>query len=356
MSQAAPGQSLSPPLVMRCGALGDMVLLTVLLEQLHARFKRPVDLICSAPWVSELLGGQPFLGEVQLLKSRRTPYWLSSSQQRLVRWLQVRGAGPTWYCDSGPGRALLTRGGIPDGHVCDSSVFPWVPGETFADRWLRLGSLSPQGLPGLPPAVAGIEPAARLAVSPAGRAAAEAALTQRGLVGRPYLVVHPGSSHLARRRLRARAGADRYWPEERWAEVLRGLATQAPGQALLLTGVRAERRRNDDILSHAQLGAAYNVAGELTLPALVALLAQARGMISVDTGPAHVAAALGTPTVALMPLPNLLYRPGGSTTPAATLCGSLDGGRSLLAITPAAVLEAWRGLQAPGLQEVQIGS
>ncbi len=39
-----------PPLVMRCGAFGDMVLLTVLLEQLHARLRRPVDVIASGPW------------------------------------------------------------------------------------------------------------------------------------------------------------------------------------------------------------------------------------------------------------------------------------------------------------------
>src|SRR4029077_19703500 len=44
-----------PPLVMRCGAFGDMVLLTVLLEQLHARFGRRVDVIASGPWSEPLL-------------------------------------------------------------------------------------------------------------------------------------------------------------------------------------------------------------------------------------------------------------------------------------------------------------
>ncbi|HVH84184.1 MAG TPA: hypothetical protein VM713_07710, partial [Steroidobacteraceae bacterium] len=65
-----------PPLVMRCGAFGDMVLLTVLLEQLHARFKAPVDVIASGPWSEPLLSSHRAVGRMFILRSRRTPYWL----------------------------------------------------------------------------------------------------------------------------------------------------------------------------------------------------------------------------------------------------------------------------------------
>ena len=83
-----------PPLVMRFGAFGDMVLLTVLLRQLHARFGKPVDVISSGPWTKPLLEGQPSLGRLFVIRSRRTPYWLSLDQRRLVAWLRERGAGP----------------------------------------------------------------------------------------------------------------------------------------------------------------------------------------------------------------------------------------------------------------------
>ena len=114
----AARDALRPPLVMRCGAFGDMVLLTVLLEQLHARFGTRVDVIASGPWSEPLLAGHPALGRLLLLRSRRTPYWLSLSQRRLVAWLRARGAGPTWFCDRGEGRDLLGRGGVPRASTC----------------------------------------------------------------------------------------------------------------------------------------------------------------------------------------------------------------------------------------------
>jgi heptosyltransferase-2/heptosyltransferase-3 len=68
-------------------------------------------------------------------------------------------------------------------------------------------------------------------------------------------------------------------------------------------------------------------------------------MISVDTGPAHAAAALGCPTVALFGTASpALYRPGGTTTPAVALTGMVDGQQNILGITPATVIESWLDL------------
>jgi hypothetical protein len=151
------------PLVMRCGAFGDMVLLTVLLEQLYARFGQPADVIASGPWSQPLLAGHRAVGRMFILRSRRTPYWLSRTQQQLVAWLRARGPGPTWFCDRGEGRELLARGGIPAGYVCDSTAYPFLDGENFADRYLRLGALTPPAFAGLlPAAVPGVPRAARL--------------------------------------------------------------------------------------------------------------------------------------------------------------------------------------------------
>jgi heptosyltransferase-2/heptosyltransferase-3 len=342
------------PLVMRCGALGDMVLLTVLLSALHARFGTKVDLICTGPWVHELLAGQASLGEVFVLGSRHIPYWASPRQRRLVQWLRARGAGPTWFCDRDAGRELLRRGGIPDDYVCDSRLFPWVPGETFGDRYLRLARFTPPGLAGrLPQDMPAVEPAAHLEIAPAARVRLEAWLAARGLAGRPYIIFHPGCRHLTRRRMRSRAGIAKYWPEERWAQVVRAVRERAPGHAIVFTGTRPEARLNADIITRAGVADLHNVAGELPLPQLLALLARAQSMIAVDTGPTHAAAALRRPTVALMgTIEPALYRPGGSGTPAAALTGRVDGRQDILGITPGDVVEAWSALaRAPSLAQ-----
>ena len=144
--------SLQRPLVMRCGAFGDMVLLTALLRQLHARFGTPADLIASGPWTVPLLEGQPGVGEIFILRSRKSPYWASRSQQRLVRWLKSRGAGPTWFCDSGAGRELLRRGAVPDDFVYEDQALPRLPGEHFVDRWIRFANETPPAFAGMLPA------------------------------------------------------------------------------------------------------------------------------------------------------------------------------------------------------------
>jgi ADP-heptose:LPS heptosyltransferase len=330
---------------MRCGAFGDMVLLTVLLTQLRARFGTPVDVIASGPWCEPLLGSHPALGRLLLVRSRRTPYWLSRDQQALVATLRARGAGPTWFCDRGEGRSLLTRAGIPDSYVCDSTQQPFLGGENFADRYLRLGAMTPAAFKGLLPAAApGGERAAQLVVAPAAHAELDAWASRRAIAA-PWVVFHPGSRHVARRRLRARSGAAKYWPEERWAEVVRAVRTHRPRHALVFSGTRAEASLNEDIMRRAGVTNVHNAAGDLPITRLLALLARAASLIAVDTGPAHAAAALKCPTVALFGhIDPWLYRPGGATTPAATVTGTVDGEPSILGIEPRKVIEAWLAL------------
>ena len=335
-----------PPLVMRFGAFGDMVLLTMLLRQLHARFGKPVDVISSGPWTKPLLEGQPCVGRLFVIRSRRMPYWMSLDQQQLVAWLRKRGAGPTWFCDLHLGKDLLQRGGIPDEYICDSRWFQWRPEEGFADRYFRLANVTPTAfadrLPAPHPPVAR---AAQIVLTAAARAEADGWLARRGLTGRPFIVVHPGSRHIARRGLRSRAGADKYWPEARWGQVIKTVRTLRPDHAVLLSGTPKEHKFNADIMASSAVTDVHNVADDLPIRTLLPLLERAHSMISVDTGPAHAAAALGCPTVSLFGTANaILFRPGGATTPAVALTGTVNGVQNILGITAESVIAAWSDL------------
>jgi ADP-heptose:LPS heptosyltransferase len=346
-SRRAPaGAHLPPPLVMRFGAFGDVVLLTVLLRQLHARFGQPVDVISSGVWTEQLLEGQPAVGRLFVVRSRRTPYWLSLDQQRLTAWLRQRGPGPTWFCDLNLGVDLLYRGGIPPEYICDSRAHPWLPGESFADRYIRLANETPVGLTGrLPPAHAPLSRAAQIIVSPEARAQFEAWFAKCGWADRGFVVIQPGSRHIARRGLRSRAGADKYWPEERWGGVIRTVRELRPDLRVFLAGTSKEHAFNADIAAASAATEVYNIAGDLPIRRLLPLLERAHSMISVDTGPAHAAAALGCPTVSLFgTAPADLYRPGGATTPAVGLTGDLDGVQNILGITVESVIRAWLDL------------
>ncbi|HEV7716943.1 MAG TPA: glycosyltransferase family 9 protein, partial [Steroidobacteraceae bacterium] len=306
------------PLVMRCGAFGDMVLLTALIRQLHLRFGRPVDLISSGPWTVPLLAGQPGVGEIFLIRSRKSPFWLSPLQQALVKWLRARGAGPTWFCDPGDvGRNLLRRGNIPDSYVLEDAALARVTGEHFVDRWIRFAQLTPPAFDGrIAPASNRVPSAAVLEISAASRTALEPWLARRGLSGQALILIQAGNKRTMRRGARRRVTNTKYWPEERWAAVIRAVRAERPDHAILLLGVPAEYALNTEIARLASVGNVHNVADDLPIQVLLPLLERATSLVSVDTGPAHAAAALGCPTVALFGASNpCLYRPGGVTTP-----------------------------------------
>jgi heptosyltransferase-2/heptosyltransferase-3 len=270
-------------------------------------------------------------------------------QQQLVAWLRERGSGPTWFCDRGEGRGLLRRAGIPDDYVCDTNAYEWGRDETFTDRYLRLGSFTPQAFEGLlPEARPGVPSAARLNIPATARSDMESWLAARGLTGQPLVMIHPGSRHIARRWLRPRSGTSKYWPEDNWAKVVRAVRDACPTHAILFTGTRSEGRFNAEIIRRAGVTDAYNVADMLPVRTLLPLLQRASSMISVDTGPAHAAAALGCPTVALFGTASpVLYRPGGTQTPAVALTGQVEGQQNILGIAPQTVIDSWLALAVP---------
>jgi heptosyltransferase III len=86
------------------------------------------------------------------------------------------------------------------------------------------------------------------------------------------------------------------WPAERNAQLADRLA--AEGHQIVLTSAPQETGFIDQILAKTA-SQPLNLAGKLSLKELGALTARARLFIGVDSMPMHLAAAMGTPTVAL---------------------------------------------------------
>jgi len=116
------------------------------------------------------------------------------------------------------------------------------------------------------------------------------------LMPRPRFMVAPGSRWETKR-----------WPVEHFAELLRrGLA--ASGGSVVLLGSQDEATLTGAIASSLRFSASsavnpqslnlLDLAGKTTLPQLVALLARADVVLANDSGPMHLAAALGRPVIA----------------------------------------------------------
>lgn len=86
------------------------------------------------------------------------------------------------------------------------------------------------------------------------------------------------------------------WPIERFIAVASYLKHER-GLSLVTVGSRAERELCDELLS--AVGGGVNLAGELSLRGTTELLSRALFLLTNDTGPMHLAAAGGTPVVAV---------------------------------------------------------
>lgn len=255
----------------------------------------------------------------------------------------VRGIGPGDGLDAdlagaelavnlhgrGPQSTALLAGLRPDRLVAYGLTSSWRDGEHEVHRWCRL--MTEAGMPADPGELALDPPPAVAAVTGA-------------------VVVHPGAAQPSRR-----------WPTPRWAEVARGLT--GLGERVVVTGGPDERHLALEVAARAGLDAGDVLAERTSPTGLAALVGAARLLVCADTGVAHLATGLGTPSVVLFgPTPPTLWGP----PPARAQHRALWSGRTgdnlaarpdagLLELTPADVLAAATDLLSTARQEVLPG-
>ena len=110
-------------------------------------------------------------------------------------------------------------------------------------------------------------------------------LRQAGIAG-PFLICAPGAGY-----------AMKCWPIDRWVALVDALH-EIYNWPVILTGSSGERLLCDAI-KNATSHRIHNFAGRCGIGELAALLARAHGSVTVDSFTMHLAAAQGTPLVAL---------------------------------------------------------
>ena len=113
-------------------------------------------------------------------------------------------------------------------------------------------------------------------------------LAARG-VGDAYVVLHP---------TRGIAAARERWPVARLGELSRALGA-AEGVPVVVTGAGRDRAIADAV---AAVSGAVSIGGVTTLGEFGAIAAGARAVVAMDSGPMHVAAATGAPTLGIFAL------------------------------------------------------
>lgn len=282
-------------LVLRFGRVGDLLVLTPALRALaRAAPAARIDVV-TTPAGGAALVTNPHASAVRTLRWRRAPAWLSPEKARLVRQLRRAGHDIAFVFESAPRyHALVAALAIPRVYALARPGSTPAAGEVAEQPALHSAGNLDRLL-----ALAGVPHAGweyDLPLTADARARAEALLREGGLDpdARP-VAVHPG--HFQRRRRWRRKRDPRAWPPERFAEVMHRLA--ARGASFVLTGSADERPLVRAIARAVPVALIADLAGRTDLPTLAAVLARCRLVLTLDTGPAHIAAAVRTPLVAL---------------------------------------------------------
>jgi len=115
-------------------------------------------------------------------------------------------------------------------------------------------------------------------------------LIKKNKIKKPMLLLSPGAAESSKIRM---------WPNEKWAELIEKLQQEWNGSIILLGGIDIKPVNQTIISLLANAKGVYDVSGQTNVPELIALIDLSQGMISIDSGPMHLAAAQGIKTIGL---------------------------------------------------------
>jgi hypothetical protein len=236
------------PVVIRLGRLGDMVLLSPLLNLLHRRYRKPCWLIGAGPWSFQLYRDHPDVARIWSFADRHTPLLLGPTWWRVIWALRYSGRSPIYVCETATTHQLerikwlLALAGVEQERCVFLRDENWANGnEHRVDFLLRFGRRSPSSLQAAAYSSPDVRPAPRIHVLDEERLECAAWIRSRGWSGRPIVLIQPGNRQSMRhRRWRAERIDDKAWSLSKWAQLLRLIRICLPNVQILLCGSRQE--------------------------------------------------------------------------------------------------------------------
>ncbi|MEU7689694.1 glycosyltransferase family 9 protein [Microbispora hainanensis] len=300
--------------VLRANALGDLVLAMPALESLRRAYPGARLTLLGTPWHARFLDGRPgpvddviALPPISGVSTSDGGYPAPESlfkelrEHRFDLAVQIHGGGRHSNPFVKAIGARVTAGlCTPDAVRLDRWV-PYVHYQHETLRYLEVAALVGGTAEAYEPSIAVTD-------------ADHAELAR--VYGEPppgLVALHPGASDPRRR-----------WPARAFAE-----AADRLGRPVVITGVESEREVVEEVTA-AMRRPAVTAVGTLGIGGLAALYERCDLVISNDTGPRHLAAAVGTPTVGIFwcgdlinsgPFGRALHRPLVSWTERCPVCG-----------------------------------
>ena len=272
-------------LVVRVGALGDTLMATPLVRALRARYPQvAIDFLGWEP-AAPLVEANPSVSRLFRLRHRHLPWWLSVEKQRLVRQLRAARYQFAVLLESEPHfRRLLELAGLKQ--IRSFRETPFDPNLHSIVNNLRAAGFSDWQQ----------APADSLDMELPGSPEDQRDAAQLlGDIRPPLVGLHAGYGP---RRVKKNQGERlKGWGAENFTHL--GCLLVERGVRLVLTGSADDQDETRAIAAQLPAGSFVELAGRTTVRQLAAVIRRLQLFVSVDTGAAHMAAAVGTPLVVL---------------------------------------------------------
>ena len=339
------------PVVIRFGRLGDTILLQPLLHKLRQRYGGACRLVSLGECSRVLYEGNEDVAEVRHVHSKSGALWLSPQRLRTAFSMRELRASPFYICEPDVRtrtkvRPMLALAGIPAEHCVFIEDTPLREGEHWVDWLMRFADETPVAFRGGFPLSSPCPCAPRLEPTAAELDEAQRWLAHRDLHGHPLVLLQAANKRTMRwNGVRKYEDDDKSWPVERWAALCRAILADMPEARVVLCGSAAEAGYLGTIGASADHANVIVPREGLPLGHLRALLHKAHSMVSVDTGPAHLAAAVGCPLVVLFGNRwTSMWKPRSASGSAVHAIGGLPDVPRVDHIGVDEVVKAWRRL------------
>jgi ADP-heptose:LPS heptosyltransferase len=281
-----------------------MVMATAVLQLLHRRFSSPCVVLGAGPWNNQLYIGHPDVARVWTF-TRHIPFALSVTWWRVLRELRQSDPGPIYVLERSPRqlariRRMLALSGVDRARCVFAADEVVIEAEHWIDFLTRVAQRTPPALTAINAPPTDRKAAPRLSVLETERSGMEAWLRAQGWSGQKIVLIQPGNFRTMSRgrdSWERSTRDDKAWPVKDWVALLEKISASFPGTWLLLCGAPEEANMLQRIKGACASPSVLLAA--VPLRSLLALCELADSMISIDTGPAHAAAALGLPLVVM---------------------------------------------------------
>jgi predicted lipopolysaccharide heptosyltransferase III len=286
-------QSVQRVLLVRLRSIGDTVLATPSLFALKRFLPHAQVDILVEDWVAPLLDNHPYVDNVMVLERGGVV-----TRTRAARELRAERYDVVYNLHGGTTATFLTRA-TGARHRVGLKTYQYarlhtdlVPSPLLLWGQPKNHSVEQQlallGWTGVPVTD---RPRTNLGISPTAAEAVNQHLTVAGLADRKIALIHPAAAFETKR-----------WAVENFARVAEYLSER--GFACVAIAAQHESQIIDDLVSEASVGI---LSLDLALPEVTALAARSQLFVGNDSGIAHIAAAVGTPSVVVFGSSNVAH-------------------------------------------------